>query len=64
MKPIIHIRSLFDTASRTIPRPMAAQLLRFHRNHSLRRIDAGWKFINGFEPTVLSRQPVTSNVNF
>jgi hypothetical protein len=63
-KQSVFIRSVFDTSSRSISRQMAARLLRAHRKQSLRRIPAGWKFINGFEPTVISRSPVQFDVNF
>lgn len=64
MKKIVYIRSVFDVASRKISRHLAARLLRTHRNHSLRGGDFGWKFINGFEPTIISYSPIDHNVNF
>lgn len=62
-KPIRHIRAAFDTESRQISRARAARLLWTNRRH-MRRIKAGYKFMQWFEPAIISASPILHPVNF
>lgn len=63
MKPDVHLRSAFDSASRKVTRKHAARVLRAYRS-SARRVPIGWKILIGFEPAVISRQAIDQPVNF
>jgi hypothetical protein len=58
-----HIRQAFDTQSRPISRDAAAKLLRSNRRYC-KRVPAGLKFLNWFEPCLISPKPIDHQVNF
>lgn len=62
-KPPRYLRSRFDTACRTITREQAAKLLWRNRRHCW-RVKTGIKFLNWFEPVLISAKPIGQNVHF